>query len=42
MMMAPPQVFLDPHLARGTPRNVKSKSIVERIGRTDPGANGAS
>ena len=41
-MMAVQLVFLDPHLARETPHNVKSKSIVERIGRTDRGANGAS
>ena len=35
-------VFLDPHLAQETPHNVKSKSIVELIGLTDRGANGAS
>ena len=35
-------VFLDPHLAPEIPHNVKSKSIVKRIGLTDRGANGAS
>ena len=34
--------FLDLHPAQETLRNVKSKSIVERIGLTDHGANGAS
>ena len=41
-MMAVRLAFLDPHLAQETPHNVKSKSIVERIGLTDCGANGAS